>query len=81
MRLIEPFLEFASGLKTVLFTILEKPITVDCLVPPRVLMYEMAARPGGKREPETIAAMVSSVWCLVRSNTGLGSGFLPACAM
>ena len=29
MRLIEPFLEFASGLKTVLFTILEKPVTVQ----------------------------------------------------
>ena len=35
--------------------------TTDCLVPPNVLMYEIAARPGGRREPETIAAIVSSV--------------------
>lgn len=40
MRLIEPFLEFAHGLKTVLFTILEKPVTVQ---------YPEEKRPVSKR--------------------------------
>ena len=57
------------------------PMTTDCLAPPSVLMYEIAARPGGRREPEIMAAMVSSIWCLVRSTTSLGMVFLVACEM
>ena len=39
-------------------------------------MYEIACSPGSRREPDTIAAIVSSTWCLVFSATAGGSGFL-----
>jgi hypothetical protein len=55
-----------------------EPITCASAVPPCVLMYEIAFSPGSSFEPETIAAIVSSTWCLVFSATGFGSGFLPA---
>jgi hypothetical protein len=41
----------------------------------------MALVPGSSREPETIAALVSSRWCLVFSATCLGSGFFAASAI
>src|SRR5712691_6792081 len=38
----------------------------------------MAFSPGGKREPETIAASVSSTWCLPFSATSFGKVLLSA---
>src|SRR5258705_2949356 len=41
----------------------------------------MAFSPGGKREPETIAASVSSTWCLPFSATSFGKALLSAPAI
>jgi hypothetical protein len=42
---------------------------------------EIAFLPGGRREPDSIAASVSSTWCLVFSSTAAGSGRRSAAAM
>ena len=57
------------------------PAMQASLVPPRVRAKEMAFLPGGSREPETIAAMVSSTWCLVFSATAGGRRFFGAWAI
>jgi hypothetical protein len=75
-----PSMPFACAALTALVTIRE-PITVASGVPPWVLMNEIAFSPGSRRDPDTMAAIVSSTWCLVFSFTGFGSGFLPALAM
>jgi len=49
---------FASAAFSAVVTKRE-PITSASSVPPRVLMKEIAASPGGRREPDTIAASVS----------------------
>src|SRR6266571_4874121 len=59
---------FAAAVTTLL------PITQASLAPPSVLAKEIAFLPGGSREPDTIAAMVSSTWCLVFSSTAGGNG-------
>src|SRR5713226_362347 len=57
------------------------PATPASFAPPRVLANEIAFFPGASREPDTIAAMVSSRWCLVFSATSGGSGLRKARAM
>ncbi len=57
------------------------PTTPASFAPPRVLANEIAFFPGASREPDTIAAIVSSRWCLVFSATGGGSGRRKAPAM
>ena len=54
------------------------PITVACGLPPRLSTYFAAIRPALSREPETIAAMVSSVCSLVFSTTSAGMSRLSA---
>src|SRR5215468_10223127 len=48
------------------------PITVACGLPPRLSTYRAAISPALRREPETIAAMVSSVCSLVLATTSGG---------
>jgi len=50
-------------------------------VPPEVFRERDRLFSGGSREPETIAAIVSSRWCLVFSSTAGGSGRRSAPAM
>ena len=50
---------FACAALMALVTMRE-PITVASAVPPCVLMYEIACSPGSNRDPETMAAIVSS---------------------
>src|SRR5882724_10386545 len=65
------------------------PTTKASFVPPEVLANEIARTSGGtkeafvvgSREPDTIAASVSSRWCLVFSSTAGGSGRRSAPAM
>ena len=57
------------------------PKTVASLLPPSVLVYEMACWPGNNREPDTMAAMVSSRCCLVFSATAAGNGLRNAPAI
>ena len=57
------------------------PATQASLTPPSVPTNSIAFLPGASREPESMAAMVSSTWCLVFSATGGGSGRRSADAM
>src|SRR5712692_2538087 len=71
---------FASAAFAAAVTI-RLPTTQASLAPPRVLVNAIAFFPGGSREPESIAARVSSRWCLVFSETAGGSGLRKAPAM
>ena len=70
----------ASAAPTALVT-MRLPTTPDSRAPPSVRAKEIAFRPGSRRDPETIAAIVSSTWCLVFSSTGAGSGLRSAPAI
>ena len=70
----------ASAALTAVVT-MRVPMTHASFVPPSVFTNEIAFRPGSSREPDTIAAIVSSTWCLVFSTTAGGSAFFPAWAM
>jgi len=52
----------------------EEPTTWACGVPPCISAYFMANRPGSRVVTETIAPMVSRIWCLVFSATSAGTG-------
>src|SRR5260221_5715610 len=57
------------------------PSTHASFTPPSDRANEIAFFPGRSRDPESIAATVSSRWCLVFSATASGSGLRKAPAM
>src|SRR5262245_5652519 len=57
------------------------PITHASLTPPCERAKPIASLPGRSRDPDTIAARVSSRWCLVFSATAGGRGLRSARAM
>ena len=61
--------------------VMRLPTTQASLTPPSVRTNEIAIFPGASREPDSMAAIVSSTWCLVFSATGAGSGLRSAEAM
>ena len=71
---------FASAALAAVVT-MRLPVTQASLAPPSERTKEIASFPGSRQEPDSIAAIVSSRWCLVFSTTGEGSGLCSACAM
>src|SRR5216117_1611690 len=71
---------FASAALAAVVT-MRLPVTQASLAPPSERTKEIAFFPGASREPDSIAAIVSSRWCLVFSATGGGSGRRKAPAM
>ena len=58
-----------------------EPMSCASGVPPWARRKAMASSPGLRREPETMAAMVSRMWCFVFSATSGGRGRRSASAM